>query len=105
MTAEENDFLLLAMNATPSQRKAARPYLTGEAVETIDVSITNRHEPIDRVLTRGQVAQILGCTKKTVTTYARRGIIRAIRNGEKGLRANGYSEQSVRKLMANGVKE
>jgi len=56
--------------------------------------------PLDRALSRSQVAEILGCCEKTVSTYAVRGIIRPIKLGAKGRRAsNGYSESSVREAM------
>lgn len=56
--------------------------------------------PMDRALTRDDVAKLMGVKPRTVTYYARRGIIRPLRYGAKGVRASGYSEQSVRAAMA-----
>lgn len=50
----------------------------------------------DWTMTRKQVAECLGCSEKSVSRYAQRGIIRAICLGAKGRRAsNGYSGKSV----------
>lgn len=59
--------------------------------------------PIDRTLTRDEVASIMGIGKRTVCYYAKRGIIRPLRHGAMGKRAVGYSEQSVRAAMAGGA--
>lgn len=56
--------------------------------------------PMDRALTRDEVAKRMGVKPRTVTYYARRGIIRPLRFGVKGVRASGYSEQSVNAAMA-----
>lgn len=59
--------------------------------------------PMDRALTREDVAKLMGVKPRTVTYYARRGLIRPLRYGAKGVRAMGYSEQSVRAAMAGGA--
>lgn len=60
--------------------------------------------PMDKVLTRSEVAKIMGVKPHCVTVYARNGIIRPIRLGPSGFRAIGYSAQSVREAMARNRK-
>ncbi|MCR5750745.1 MAG: hypothetical protein K6G91_02175 [Kiritimatiellae bacterium] len=46
----------------------------------------------------------MNCSTKTVTRYARRGIIRPLCLGEKSKRASGgYSEASVREALARAA--
>ena len=54
----------------------------------------------DRAISRAEAAQILGCSLAAISQYARRGVIRAIRLGATGARAMGYSEKSVRAVLA-----
>lgn len=56
--------------------------------------------PIDRCLSREEVAKIMGVSPRTITSYAKEGIIASICNGTQGKRASGYSEKSVREAMA-----
>jgi len=79
---------------TEGQRRAALDALTGQTA----AAIADR-APIDRVLKRETVAEILGVSRRTVSEYARRGLIKSVRNGEHGKRANGFSERSVRELL------
>ena len=58
------------------------------------------NSPMDRALSRREVASILGVTPRTVTAYANRGLIRALCHGANSERATGYSEQSVRAMLA-----
>ncbi len=58
------------------------------------------NSPLDRVLSRREVAEIMGVTARTVSAYARRGLIRPLRYGADAKRATGFSEQSVRAMLA-----
>lgn len=53
--------------------------------------------PLDRVLTRQQVAEIIGKSVKSVDVYGRRGVFKRVNFG--GSRSSGYSEASVREAM------
>lgn len=92
--------LVAMMGVDPSiskpQADAALAILSGESA----AGLTNP-EPIDRALSREAVAQLLGVSKRTVTQYARCGVIRPLRFGAGGKRAVGYSEMSVRAALAN----
>lgn len=68
-------------------------------------SAYTNNAPLDRTLTRDQVAEILNCSTNSVSRYAQRGIIRPICLGAKGRRAScGYSESSVREAL-NRINE
>lgn len=56
--------------------------------------------PIDRIVTREQVAEIGNVSPKTVTKWANRGLIRRVYGGIGGKRATGYTESSVRAFLA-----
>ena len=60
--------------------------------------------PIDRVLKRKAVAKLLGCTVRTVSDYAKRGLIRPVKFGKAGSRSVGFSEGSVRELLEKGAR-
>ena len=77
-----------------AQVKAALDVLKGRTSAGLVVSA-----PIDRALTRQQVAELLNVKPHTVTDYVRKGLIRAFRFGAKGKLASGYSAESVRELM------
>lgn len=91
--------VLAILSADPSitdaQRKSAIEALEGKSICGIV-----RDEPLDQSLTRDQVAKILSCSKKTVSNYAKSGIIRRFRLGAKQTRATGYSANSVREALA-----
>ncbi len=55
----------------------------------------------DRAISRREAAQMLGVKPHTVSTYARRGLIKAFRFGKKGRLASGYSAASVAALLAD----
>lgn len=101
-TSGTRDIIGAAMKADPTVtedvRKDVLRLLDGKA----NTGLTDTR-PIDRALTRNEVARIMGVKPRTVTYYARRGIIRPICNGEKGTRASGYSEKSVREAMERGT--
>lgn len=104
MTQDETKRLMLLAAATPNQLKRIDAILEGRDAEQIHATIEKEPEPFDHVLTREQVAKILGCTTKTVTTYVQRGLIRAFRDGPQGTRARGYSERSIREFMSRGTE-
>ena len=79
---------------TREQAAAALDALEGRTAAGIAVQA-----PTDRALSRRQVAEILGVKPHTVSDYARDGKIQALRYGDKGKRASGYSAESVRRLM------
>jgi len=89
---------ILAADTTVSQdeAKAALEALAGKAKET---------DNGDRVLSRAEVAAMLGKSVKAVDIYGRRGIIRRVYltggGGEK-VQAQGYSRNSVLEAMARG---
>ena len=82
---------------TQGQAKAALDALTGRTAAGLAVDA-----PTDRSLTRRQAAEILGVKPHTVSDYARKGLIKAFRFGEKGKLASGYSAESVRALLERG---
>ena len=53
--------------------------------------------PLDRVLSRLQVAALFGCRPENVDYYGRMGYIRRV--SITGKQAHGYSEQSVREAL------
>jgi hypothetical protein len=82
-------------SVSPAERAAVFKILEGKTA----AAYTNP-APLDRALTRDQVAEILHCSTKSVSRYAKRGIIRAICLGAKAERAScGYSEASVRAAL------
>lgn len=100
MTPKETERIMLLGNATREQLERIDAILAGRDIQ--QPAETERPKTIDRTLTRAQVAEILGCSTKTVTTYAKRGLIRPYRNGTQGVRARGYSAESVRALQEGG---
>lgn len=88
-------FMAAYLAAPPDRREAALKALQGrDQAANVD--------PLDRVISRREAAEILGCSTKTVTRYAKAGIIRQLRFGGKGCRASGYSAQSVQKAISRG---
>jgi len=66
-------------------------------------SITNT-EPLDRLLSRKQVADLLSCSLKTVSDKVRAGKLNAVYGGADGKRLTGISEESVRAFMEGRTK-
>lgn len=99
MTSATKAIIDAAVRADPTvsreQARAAMSALNGEGA-----AVYANAEPMDRALSRSTVAELLGVSKRTVTIYAKRGVIRACRFGRDGRRAAGYSEQSVREALA-----
>ena len=79
---------------TAIQVKAALAELAGEGTRAI------MGEPAERAYTRDQVAALLNKNPKTVTRYARQGLLVPIFAGTDGKRATGYSGASVKALLA-----
>ena len=86
--------LRLDPSITPETVKAGIAVLDGKATNALDAA------PLDRVLSRAEVARLLGVTPRSVTSYARRGLIRPCRFGLGGKRSVGFSADSVRAAMA-----
>ena len=80
---------------TPQQLAAGMAALEGKTA----VGFTQA-EPLDRVLTRQQVAEIIGKSVKSVDIYGRKGVFRRVCFG--GARSCGYSEASVREALSAG---
>ena len=57
------------------------------------------NRPMNRVLSRQAVARLIGVSPRSVSIYARQGIIEAVCLGKTAKRANGYSESSVREAL------
>ena len=76
--------------------KAALAELDGEGVRCVMT------EPAERAYTREQVAALLHRNPKTVSRYARQGLLTPIFGGADGKRATGYSGSSVKALLAGG---
>lgn len=60
-------------------------------------------EPPPRAFSRSQVAALLGCTPRTVTLYAQRGLLVPIYAGRERRRAQAYTGESVAKLLSGGI--
>ena len=77
-----------------AQVKAALAELDGEGIREMV------GEPPPRAYTREQVAALLGVNRRTVTNYARRGLLVPIYSGAGGKRAQAYTGESVAALLA-----
>ena len=75
------------------QIRAALAELCGDGVREM------QGEPPPRAYTAKQVAALIGRSRRTVTAYARRGLLKAIYTGDAGKRAQAYSGDSVRALL------
>jgi len=97
MNAATRNAVVTLLRADPT----VRPETIQPAINLLDgrteLPTDKQREPIDRVLTRRQVAELLQCSTKTVTTYAKMNLLRRV--GLKG-RAHGISEASVRAFLA-----
>lgn len=117
MKENTQQMIMLALGsdpeATQAERDAVRALLeafrrmtTQEEIVALRVTLENGHkldqltnpEPLDRVLKREEVARIFGFSTKAVDYYGRIGVLRRVQLG--GKRSSGYSEQSVRDLLA-----
>lgn len=82
-----------------AQVKAALAELDGEGTREMLQS-----EPPARSFSPAQVAALLGRSRRTVLLYGRRGLLTPIYSGEKGERAQGYTGESVRRLLAGEAR-
>ena len=83
---------------TAAQVKAALAELSGKGVREM------QGEPPPRAYTPAQVAELLGKSRRTITAYARRGLLTPIYSGETGARAQAYSGASVVALLSGKAK-
>lgn len=79
---------------TAGQIKSALAELDGTGTKSI------LGEPAERAYSREQVAALFGCDPKTVTNYAKRGLLTPIFSGRRGLRAQAYTGDSVRAFLS-----
>ena len=82
-------------SVTQGQRRAVVELLEGKSAAAFRPA-----EPMYRVLPRKVVAELLSVTPRTVTNYARRGVLKAVRDGMVGTRTIGITEKSVRDFIA-----
>ncbi len=81
-------------SVNPAQIKAALAELDGEGISEM------QGEPPPRAYTRTQVAALLGVSRKSITAYARRGLLVPIYSGAGAKRAQAYSGESVAALLS-----
>ena len=79
---------------TAEQLKSALAELDGTGTKSV------LGVPAERAYTREQVAALFGCDPKTVTNYAKRGLLTPIFSGRHGLRAQAYTGESVKALLS-----
>jgi hypothetical protein len=82
---------------TAAQVKAALAELDGEGIREVV------GEPPPRAYSREQVAALLGVNRRTVTNYARRGLLVPIYSGAGGKRAQAYTGESVAALLSGAA--
>ena len=93
----------------PSTRKAieavagADPSLSSTQIKAALAILANSdpakdREPLDRILSRREVAAILGLSEKSIDLYARKGVLQRVYIGTSS-RASGILESSVRAVM------
>ena len=80
--------------ATGEQIKAALAELSGEGVREM------QGEPPPRAYSRRQVATLMGVSTRTITQYARRGLLVPLFTGGTGKRAQSYTGASVGALLS-----
>lgn len=81
---------------TPDTAKAALEVLAAKTTETEDG---------DRVISRAEVAALMGKSVKAVDIYGRRGVIRRVYltgGGNQRVQAQGYSRNSVLQAIKRG---
>ena len=77
-----------------AQVKAALAELSGEGIREM------QGEPPPRAYSRKQVSALLNVSTRTITQYARRGLLRPIYSGAGGKRAQFYTGESVTALLS-----
>ena len=83
---------------TAAQVKAALAELSGKGVREM------QGEPPPRSYTPEQVAKLTSKSRKTISNYARLGLLTPIYTGAKGKRAQGYTGESVAALLSGKAK-
>lgn len=87
---------------------AADSTITPEAAKAALAALANKPQDTDegdRVLSRAEVAALMGKSVKAVDIYGRRGIIRRVYltgGGNQRIQAQGYSRNSVLEAMKRG---
>lgn len=76
------------------QIKSALAELSGEGVREM------RGEPPPRAYSVAQVAELTGKSRRTISLYARRGLLVPIYSGAAGKRAQAYTGESVVALLS-----
>ena len=82
---------------TPERQATALAALEGNVLPVPETA------PLDHVMTRDEVAKMLGCSTKTVTRYGQSGISRPLKCGANRRKAFGYSAQSVQAAIQSGA--
>ena len=85
-------------SVSAAQVKAALAELSGKGIREM------QGEPPPRAYTPAQVAELLGKSRRTISAYARRGLLTPIYSGETGARAQGYTGESVAALLSGRAK-
>ena len=80
------------------QLKAALAELDGEGVREM------RGEPPPRAFSVAQVAELTGKSRRTISQYARRGLLTPIYSGATGKRAQAYTGESVAALLSGKAR-
>lgn len=83
---------------TVARVKAVLAELDGEGVREM-----MQDEPPPRAYNRAQVATLMGCSRKTVTGYAKHGLLVPIYSGAGRKRAQAYTGESVTALLSGRV--
>lgn len=94
-----------AIRAVMAVDQTITPDVAAQALAILEGKDTSgiiRNDPIGRILSREDVARIIGKSVKAVDLYGRRGIFRRVRL-TKGRKSAGYSEQSVREAIEGGA--
>ena len=79
---------------TAAQIKSALSELSGEGVREM------RGEPPPRAYSVAQVAELTGKSRRTISLYAKRGLLTPIYSGATGKRAQAYTGESVAALLS-----
>lgn len=77
----------------PAKLKAALAVLAGDGE-----GVQAGRDPLDRLLSRREVAGVLGLSPKAVDVYCRRGVLERVRLGASS-RASGILESSLRRVL------
>lgn len=96
----------MALNTTKDAVKAicaADPSINAAQIKAAIAELDGRDiihgEPPPRAYTREQVAALLGRSRRTVTMYARRGLLMPLCTGKDGKRTQAYTGESVAALL------